>query len=250
MTRTKKHDEAVRRDRSAVPSAPAASAAAPEVGRRRGPGRPRAGSEDKRERILNEATTLFGSRGYAATSLADIAGASDISKAGLLHHFSSKDELFTQVLERRDRTDRAGLKEDGCAEDPWELLEAMVEIVERNTSRRELVALYAATAVSVLDAQHPAHEWFVSHLTRSVDMVEKALERGKEVGTVRPEAPSRMIARTVAALSDGLQIQWLCSTTPSSAAGECLETTMVSEFRLFVESLREQWSLEPEPAVA
>lgn len=51
--------------------------------RTRRPGRPKAGSEDKKARILVEALTLFSTRGYVATSLADIARASDISKAGL-----------------------------------------------------------------------------------------------------------------------------------------------------------------------
>lgn len=134
-------------------SHPSASAA----GRRRGPGRPRVGSENKRERILNEAIALFGSHGYAGTSLADIAAASDISKAGLLHHFSSKEELFAQVLERRDRRDRAGLLGDGRIEDPWELLDAFTVLVEHNAENRDLVAIYTATAISVLDAEHPAH---------------------------------------------------------------------------------------------
>ena len=83
-------------------STPTSPQAAP--ARRRGPGRPRAGSEDKRARILNEAVVLFGEHGYAGTSLADIANAADISKAGLLHHFSSKDELFAKVLERREHS--------------------------------------------------------------------------------------------------------------------------------------------------
>ena len=194
-------------------SHPSASAA----GRRRGPGRPRVGSENKRERILNEAIALFGSHGYAGTSLADIAAASDISKAGLLHHFSSKEELFAQVLERRDRRDRAGLLGDGRIEDPWELL----------------------------DAEHPAHRWFAGHLTDSVTMIEAALERGKKAGTVRPQAPSRVIARSVVALSDGLQIQRLCSTTSGSAAGECLSTTMVSEIRLLIDGLKARWRIDP-----
>ena len=53
----------------------------------RKPGRPKAGSEDKKARILAEALILFSTRGFVATSLADIARAADISKAGLLHHF-------------------------------------------------------------------------------------------------------------------------------------------------------------------
>ena len=69
----------------------------------RRPGRPKAGSEDKKARILAEALTLFSTRGYVATSLADIARAADISKAGLLHHYSSKDQLLAAVLDERDR---------------------------------------------------------------------------------------------------------------------------------------------------
>ena len=211
---------------------------------RRKPGRPRAGGEDKRERILNEAIALFGAHGYAGTSLADIATASDISKAGLLHHFSSKEALFARVLARRDQDDFVGVMGGGAIEDPWELLDAFVALVAHNSAHRDLVAIYAATAVSVLDAEHPAHRWFASHLAGSVRMIEEALERGKETGTVRPEAPSRMIARSVVALSDGLQIQWLCSTTPDSAADQCLATSMEPEVRMFVDGLRERWRID------
>ena len=223
-------------------------ASAPGEDSRRRPGRPRAGSEDKRERILNEAIALFGARGYAGTSLSDIATASDISKAGLLHHFTSKDELFAQVLERRDRADRARVMGGGSIEDPWELLDAFVALVEHNATRRDLVAIYTATTMSALDAGHPAHRWFAAHLAESVTMIEEALERGKRAGTVRPEAPSRLIARSVVALSDGLQIQWLCSTTPGNAADQRLATTMVPEVRFFIDALREQWGLFPQAA--
>ena len=41
----------------------------------RKPGRPKAGSEDKKARILAEALILFSTRGFVATSLADIARA-------------------------------------------------------------------------------------------------------------------------------------------------------------------------------
>jgi len=60
---------------------------------------------------------------------------------------------------------------------------------------------------------------------------------------VRPEAPSLLIARTLTALSDGLQIQWLCSTTPGSAASKALATQMVEEIQLYVDGLKELWRL-------
>ena len=213
--------------------------------RRRGPGRPPTGSEDKRERILNEAVALFGARGYAGTSLADVADAADISKAGLLHHFSSKGALFAQVLERRDRQAGSRILREEDREDPWLLLDAFARLVEHNARHRELVAIYTATAVSVLDADHPAHAWMAGHLAGTVEMFERAFERGKEAGTVHPDAPSRLIARTLTALSDGLQIQWLCATTPHTTARESLGTDMAAEVRLYAEGLRRQWRLEP-----
>lgn len=213
------------------------------VRRRRRPGRPRAGSEDKRERILNEAVRLFGIHGYAGTSLAGIADAADISKAGLLHHFSSKDELFAQVLARRDRDNMAVLLPGvNVEDDPWSFLDGFATLVEHNTHQRDLVAIYTATTASVLDAAHPAHDWFAGHLLASVGSIEEALEAGKERGFVRPEAPSLLIARSMTALSDGLQIQWLCSTTKGTSADPALATSMADEVRLYGDMIRERWA--------
>lgn len=220
-------------------SGPVADTLTAPAPRRRGPGRPRAGSEDKRERVLNEAVALFGARGFAGTSLADIAQAADISKAGLLHHFSSKEQLFAQVLERRDREMIASMLQDPrLDEDPWMLLDAFVRVVEHNSRHRDLVAIYTATAVAVLDAEHPAHSWVTEHLTSTISRLERALERGKSNGVVQPQTPSVLIARTLTALSDGLQLQWLCSTTPGSQAPELLDTGMVEEMRTYVEGLK------------
>ena len=262
------HDSAM--NTVSTPTSPQAAPA-----RRRGPGRPRAGSEDKRARILNEAVVLFGEHGYAGTSLADIANAADISKAGLLHHFSSKDELFCKVLERRDREDALSiLVESPAVEDdateapvdtvgnldtldvagdsdldgnPWALLERYIELLERNVAHRDLTAIYTATAVSVLDADHPAHRWMANHLNSAVERFESSFEAGKTAGLVDPQMPSRLVARSLVALVDGLQLQWLCSTTPGTAAAEALSTDLVAEIRLYADCLRSQWEVQETP---
>ena len=254
-------------------STPTSPQAAP--ARRRGPGRPRAGSEDKRARILNEAVVLFGEHGYAGTSLADIANAADISKAGLLHHFSSKDELFAKVLERRDREDALSILVESPAVEgdavevpvdtvgnldtlevaavsdldgnPWALLERYIELLECNVAHRDLTAIYTATAVSVLDAEHPAHRWMANHLNAAVERFESSFEAGKAAGLVDPQMPSRLVARSLVALIDGLQLQWLCSTTPGTAAAEALSTDLVAEIRLYADCLRSQWEVQETP---
>ncbi|MGY2066056.1 TetR/AcrR family transcriptional regulator [Blastococcus sp. SYSU DS0619] len=48
--------------------------------------------------ILDRAAALFARRGFAKTSLQDIADAVGLSKAGLLHHFPSKEALHDAVL--------------------------------------------------------------------------------------------------------------------------------------------------------
>ena len=262
------HDSAM--NTVSTPTSPQAAPA-----RRRGPGRPRAGSEDKRARILNEAVVLFGEHGYAGTSLADIANAADISKAGLLHHFSSKDELFCKVLERRDREDALSILVESPAGEgdtveapvdtignldtldvagasdldgnPWALLERYVELLERNVAHRDLTAIYTATAVSVLDAEHPAHRWMANHLNSAVERFESSFEAGKTAGLVDPKMPSRLVARSLVALIDGLQLQWLCSTTPGTAAAESLSTDLVAEIRLYADCLRSQWEVQETP---
>lgn len=49
------------------------------------------------EGIVDRAAALFAQRGFTKTSVQDIAVAVGLSKAGLLHHFSSKDALFAAV---------------------------------------------------------------------------------------------------------------------------------------------------------
>lgn len=175
----------------------------------RRPGRPKAGSEDKKARILAEALTLFSTRGYVGTSLADIARASDISKAGLLHHYSSKDQLLAAVLDERDRRTMSRLPDgDEGAE---VALDAWVEMVAHNQRHPDGVALYTAMSAAVIDSDHQAHPWFRQHLMSAIAYLVDALERGKVTGEVRADAPSEQIARKLVALSDGLQVQWLCA---------------------------------------
>ena len=154
----------------------------------RRPGRPKAGSEDKRARILSEAMALFATRGYAGTSLADIAGASDISKAGLLHHFSSKDHLLAEVLAERDRHSMRHLPTQ--RESVADTLDTWLAILGENAEDPEGVALYTAMSGAVIDRQHQAHAWFSDHLDFAISFLQDALEAGKATGEVRSEAPS------------------------------------------------------------
>lgn len=52
-----------------------------------------------KEAIIVNALRLFLTRGYQAVSLVDVAAAAGITKGGIYHYFSSKDELLQRSLE-------------------------------------------------------------------------------------------------------------------------------------------------------
>lgn len=53
-----------------------------------------------RDRLLQVAQALFAERGYRGTSLRDISGRIGIKAPSLLHHFSSKEQIYLAVLDR------------------------------------------------------------------------------------------------------------------------------------------------------
>jgi TetR/AcrR family transcriptional regulator, cholesterol catabolism regulator len=53
---------------------------------------------DSRHEILRTAARLFQQQGYDATSMNDVATALKVSKAGLYHHFQSKDEILFELM--------------------------------------------------------------------------------------------------------------------------------------------------------
>jgi AcrR family transcriptional regulator len=61
--------------------------------------RKRLTGEERRAAILESALAVFAERGYHAASIDDIARAGGISKALIYEHFSSKQKLYTELIE-------------------------------------------------------------------------------------------------------------------------------------------------------
>lgn len=59
--------------------------------------------------ILDVATRLFTEKGYDATSLADIINETHLSKGAIYHHFSSKEEIFSEIFHRIGRENATAL---------------------------------------------------------------------------------------------------------------------------------------------
>lgn len=104
--------------------------------------------EQTRERIVSTALRLFHERGYASTSLADVAEESGVLKGNLAYYFKTKPDLLTAVSEARQQMlGRALLGQgvDGAAPcgtfdtPPLEVIERLLDHVE--ASAEELAML-------------------------------------------------------------------------------------------------------------
>lgn len=185
-------------------TAPTRPAAVP-----RGPRGGYAKGRARRDAIIQAAIGLFGEVGFHGASLRDIAARAGVSHPGLLHHFATKTALLEAVLAYRDEADAADLDAETEQGRTW--LEALVRLAQRNQLRRPLVELFAALSAEATSSAHPAHAYFVERYDTSVAAARADLLRYAERGRLRPGVDVDVAARSIIALMDGLQIQWLMS---------------------------------------
>ena len=72
---------------------------------------------ETRERILQTALALFAEKGYAGTSMSDIAGVLGLSKAALYRHYESKQAILDSIVARMEARDREQAQQSGVPED-------------------------------------------------------------------------------------------------------------------------------------
>jgi len=101
------------------------------------PAKRRLTAEERRTGILDAALAVFSERGYHEASIDEIAGEAGVSKALIYEHFSSKQELYGELIARnaRDLTQRvagalSGVEVEATAERLATGLEAFFAFVE------------------------------------------------------------------------------------------------------------------------
>lgn len=131
-----------------------------------------------RERILDAALTRFGTRGFEAVSLDEIAADVGVTKQTVLYWFSSKDELLGAVVERTAHELAVAVEAAARSTGPgFEQVEAIVRAVFRPAVRRpevlglvrELGRLTPAASERLLAPVRPLVERGVAFLQSEMD---------------------------------------------------------------------------------
>jgi AcrR family transcriptional regulator len=97
----------------------------------------RAGYLERRQKVLSAAAEVFRAKGYQAASMNDIAGRSGSDRASIYYYFSSKREIFTELVRRAAMDNVANAEEIAAAEGPTvarlhRLIVGLVESYERH----------------------------------------------------------------------------------------------------------------------
>ena len=168
-----------------------------------------------KEKIVHESLKLFSLKGFLSTSIHDILEAADTSKGGFYNHFSSKEDLFFQVLDEARRIWReknlAGLDE---IENPAQKMTALLN----NYKDRYLKDAHNfpggcvfVTLSAELNDQCP-------HLSKEIEkgfsglkrLIQRLLDQGKETGDIAKAVNTNVVTEVLfngmlgASLSYGL----------------------------------------------
>lgn len=147
-------------------------------------------SADRREQILDVASSLFAQQGYRGTTTRLIAERAAVTEALIFRHFPSKEELYWSVLERK-------INNAGARERMQEVLQAggndldvlsrlAYQVLERRAKDHTLSRLLLFSALE----KHELSERFVrNYVTDYFDVLAQFVRRGIEAGRFRDVDP-------------------------------------------------------------
>jgi AcrR family transcriptional regulator len=122
--------------------------------------RPRQGPAT-RQQILDCSLRLFSERGYARTSVRDIAHAVGITDAAIYYHFASKRDLLRALFEERGiiaaLMDLEGLHPRTYAEE--QLLAISVQALRVLSRNRDFIKVLLVEALAAADGGEALEEW-------------------------------------------------------------------------------------------
>lgn len=162
----------------------------------------------KREEILTAALEIVARNGYSRTTVRELADAVGLSQTGLLHYFGTKEQLFTEILRRRDEVDLrcyGGPEGDG----PPDMAGVMERLVRHNAEVPGLVQLYSRFSSEAAESGHPAHDFFRDRYRAARAEISAGVRRLREAGRLPDDLDDERVTVLMLAVMDGLQMQWM-----------------------------------------
>jgi len=164
----------------------------------------------RRRAILDSAAGLFDSRGYAETTIEEIAEGAGISKGSVYNYFRSKHDLFTQLFDDQTALDQADVDRMTAEPGPaagkiGQLLDLWYSRLEHYRRVGRLTLEFWATAArepqegEITGTLHTVHD-------RWLDRIARIIQQGIDQGEFHAWIDPRVAAALLMGVTDGLLV--------------------------------------------
>ena len=141
---------------------------------------------DVPERIMEEATRLFVTRGYHGISMREIAEAVGVSKAGLYYHFKDKEDLFIAILTTNlEQIDRMITQARQTGQTTREQIRQIIEAILGQAPHQRAIIRLASQEMAHL-SQTARDQFDQLYQAKFIDQLAAILREGRARGELRP----------------------------------------------------------------
>ena len=192
-----------------------------------------------REQLLSKALMVFSRKGYATTTLQDIASEAGVTRGAIYWHFKGKAELYNTLIseyaERGNRIVQQAAAEGGSLLDI--LRRVFVRQLQAIESDRELRAMMELHLfkTGLAPELEEGHQLQIAASLAMVEMLSGIMAQGVELSLLRPDVDTKTMARAYLAFQNGLIQLWL--TAPDQFS---LQTSAESYADIFMSSIMKQ----------
>jgi AcrR family transcriptional regulator len=169
-------------------------------------------SQQRYQRILDAATSVFADKGYHGTLVDDIAEEADTSKGGVYFHFPNKQAIFLALLDRLALILKQRVEEAvSTRSDPVSRAEAALGVVlDTFASHRRLARLFM---VEALGAGPEFNARMVRIRADFADLIREQLDAAVAAGAIAPIDTRTTASAWFGAINEVI-MQWALSDAP------------------------------------
>jgi TetR/AcrR family fatty acid metabolism transcriptional regulator len=165
----------------------------------------------RRQEIMAQAEKIFTTKGYHATTMAEIAEASGFAIGSIYLFFNGKEQLYEAlIVDKMDAINRE-LRESCLAQDSMKgKIEALVHthlaVVEKSENFLALLIRWEGSCHR--DGKFPLVERLINNYRNHVDFISSIFEEGKDAGAFAEGEPNALALALVGIL-DAFAFNWL-----------------------------------------
>jgi len=183
----------------------------------------------QRQRILDAARELFGSRGFDAVTMADVAELAGVARATVFNHFGSKHALVEGITESV-LDYYAGMLERALADEETStptLVRALFE--QMGAGIEQFHGFYRGVFREILKVQVGLDEGSAAAHARerALERLARLMSRGQERGDLSRDFSASDIATAFDSLANGTITRWLFEDTSGSLRARMARTAEI-----------------------